>query len=57
VCRRLRAEPAFAKAVIVALTGYGQEEDRNRSLQAGFDGHLTKPVDLTALQAFMSPKR
>jgi CheY-like chemotaxis protein len=44
VCRRLREE-GLASALIVALTGYGQEADRNRSLAAGFDAHLVKPVD------------
>jgi PAS domain S-box-containing protein len=45
VARRLRAIPAFQATVLVALTGYGQEEDRRRSLGAGLDHHLTKPVD------------
>ena len=39
---------------IVAVTGYGQEEDRGRSRESGFDQHLTKPVDPDALQAFVS---
>ena len=39
---------------IVAVTGYGQEEDRRRSRESGFDQHLTKPVDPDALQAFVS---
>jgi CheY-like chemotaxis protein len=37
--------PAMAKSRIVALSGYGQDEQVRRSSQAGFDGHLTKPVD------------
>lgn len=44
VARRLRAQPLFAKTPIVAVTGYGQESDRERSRAAGFDAHLTKPV-------------
>ncbi|HEU4429319.1 MAG TPA: response regulator [Myxococcota bacterium] len=44
VCRRLREE-GLESALIVALTGYGQEADRNRSLASGFDAHLVKPVD------------
>jgi CheY-like chemotaxis protein len=44
VARRLRAMPATASAVLVALTGYGQAEARQRALDAGFDEHLTKPV-------------
>jgi CheY-like chemotaxis protein len=45
VGRRLRRMPAMAKSRIVALSGYGQDEQVRRSSQAGFDGHLTKPVD------------
>jgi CheY-like chemotaxis protein len=44
-CRRLRAQAWGAAIVIVALTGWGQEEDRERSRAAGFDLHLVKPVD------------
>jgi CheY-like chemotaxis protein len=36
---------------LVAVTGYGQETDRRRAREAGFDVHLTKPVDLDALRA------
>ncbi len=49
VARRLRQEPALAGTMLVALTGYGQEEDRQRSREAGFDEHLVKPVDMGAL--------
>jgi PAS domain S-box-containing protein len=45
VCRRVRAEPWGRDVAIVALTGWGQEDDRRRSEDAGFDGHLVKPVD------------
>jgi CheY-like chemotaxis protein len=45
VARALRADPATAGAYLVALTGYGQPEDRVKALEAGFDVHLTKPVD------------
>jgi CheY-like chemotaxis protein len=48
VCRRLRSQ-GLEKAYIVALTGYGQEEDRRRSREAGFDEHLVKPVNPDAL--------
>jgi CheY-like chemotaxis protein len=37
--------PHLADAVFIALSGYGQEQDRQRSLEAGFDRHLVKPVD------------
>ncbi len=47
VARALRADPAVPKSLkLVAVTGYGHEEDRQRALQAGFDHHLVKPVDL-----------
>ncbi|MDZ4773740.1 MAG: PAS domain S-box protein [Planctomycetota bacterium] len=45
VARRLRAQPEGKKAVLVALTGFGSESDRESSLRAGFDRHLVKPVD------------
>jgi PAS domain S-box-containing protein len=54
VARRLRAEPGFKGALLVALTGYGQDEDRRRSQAAGFDLHLVKPVDLATLQDALS---
>jgi CheY-like chemotaxis protein len=50
VARRLRAERATEAVFLVALTGYGQEEDRRRSREAGFDRHLVKPVDLNTLR-------
>jgi signal transduction histidine kinase len=49
LARRLRAMPQTAHATLIALTGYGQSEDRERSGAAGFDHHLTKPVDAAAL--------
>jgi CheY-like chemotaxis protein len=48
-CRRIRAEPWGKGMVIIALTGWGQTEDRRRTAEAGFDHHLVKPVDPTAL--------
>ena len=50
VARRLRQESEMRQAVLVALTGYGQPEDRRKSLDAGFDHHLTKPVDFVVLK-------
>ena len=44
-CRRIRERPSGKRAMIYALTGWGQEEDRRRSRDAGFDGHFVKPVD------------
>jgi PAS domain S-box-containing protein len=45
VCRRLRRMPELATARVVAVTGWGQEADRRRSAEAGFDRHLVKPAD------------
>jgi CheY-like chemotaxis protein len=45
VARRLRAQPWGRAARIIALTGWGQEDDVLRSRESGFDEHLTKPVD------------
>jgi len=51
VARRLRRLPQRKPWMLLALTGYGQDEDRRRSAQAGIDRHLLKPVDLEQLQA------
>ena len=53
VATSLRTDPATRRARIVALTGYGQATDRERSRSAGFDMHLVKPVDLAALLALL----
>ncbi len=53
VAWQLRTEPGYGRAVLVALTGYGGEEDRRRSLAAGFDDHMVKPVDFDALQTLL----
>ena len=58
VAKQMRPLPGMAKACLVALTGYGQERDRNLSRQAGLDHHLTKPVDHQALLRILcSPAR
>lgn len=54
VCRRLRAQPWAEGMVIVALTGWGQQDDRRRSHEAGFDHHLVKPVEIAALNEVLS---
>ena len=51
VAMRLRAAPATAKMVLIALTGYGQESDRRQALDSGFDVHMTKPANIDALLA------
>jgi PAS domain S-box-containing protein len=54
VARRLRAIPDLRACILVAVTGYGQEEDRRRSANAGFDHHLVKPVDPQALTELLA---
>ena len=54
VAAKLRRQPAHQTCVMVALTGYGQESDRQRSLDAGFDHHLVKPADFTKLQQILA---
>jgi len=49
VARKLRDNPITAKARLIAVTAYGQDEDRRRSHAAGFEYHLVKPVDPTVL--------
>jgi PAS domain S-box-containing protein len=51
---RLRELPNFATARLIAVTGYGQQSDRRRALDAGFHHHLVKPVDLGALMAIIA---
>ncbi len=53
VCRRIRAEPWAHGMVLIALTGFGQDLDRQRSLDAGFDHHLVKPLDLPVLETLL----
>src|SRR5471032_2499454 len=48
VARRLHGLPGCAAIRLVALTGYGQAQDRERALAAGFEAHLLKPVDMSA---------
>jgi CheY-like chemotaxis protein len=52
--RRIRQEPWGRDVLMIATTGWGQDEDRRRSNEAGFDHHLVKPVDLTQLQSLIS---
>ncbi|WP_051971525.1 ATP-binding protein [Massilia sp. 9096] len=56
VARRLRALPAGREAVLVAVTGWGTDEDRVKSSAAGFDFHLTKPVDLHSLMELIGAR-
>lgn len=54
VARRLRRELALEKALIIAITGHGTEEDRARTRAAGFDHHLIKPVPPQLLEKLLS---
>jgi CheY-like chemotaxis protein len=50
VARCIRGRPAGREMLLVAVTGWGQHEDKQRAAEAGFDHHLTKPVDLASLE-------
>jgi len=54
LARRMRSIPATANAILIAVTGWGQDEDRARTEQAGFDGHLVKPIDPGALLSLLA---
>jgi PAS domain S-box-containing protein len=54
VARALRRDPAVASAMLVALTGYAQPEDRQKAREAGFDAHFAKPPDLSALHRLLA---
>ena len=53
-CRRIREQSCQRRPVIIAQTGWGQQEDRQRTREAGFDHHLVKPVDPTALMRLLA---
>jgi len=54
VARQIRQQPWGQSAILVALTGWGQDEDRRRSQEAGFNFHVVKPVDLSALEILLA---
>jgi len=54
VARRMRARPALQKVVLAALTGWGQQSDRRRTAAAGFDHHLVKPLEPTAIERLLA---
>ena len=54
VARALRSTPEGKTAALIAVTGYGQQDDRRRSKEAGFDAHLVKPVSLSLLSSLIS---
>ncbi len=53
VARRIRAHPTGSQVLLIALTGYGQQSDRARALQAGFDEHMVKPLDSRLLMGML----
>ena len=54
IARRLRADPAAKQVHLIALTGYGQEHDRERAREAGFGAHLIKPADIEAVNHILA---
>jgi CheY-like chemotaxis protein len=53
LAQNLRSQRETAKSVLIAVTGYGQENDRKRSLAAGFDHHFVKPINTKSLEAIL----
>jgi len=53
-CRLIREQPKGHGVVMIAVTGWGQDEDRRRSHEAGFDHHMVKPVDPQALMSMIA---
>jgi CheY-like chemotaxis protein len=52
--RRLREQPWGKRMLLIAMTGWGQDEDKRRAAEAGFDHHFTKPVDITVLHGLLA---
>jgi CheY-like chemotaxis protein len=57
MARRLKAAPETAHMVLIAVTGYGQESDRAKAREAGFDHYLVKPVDTARLMEILAALR
>jgi CheY-like chemotaxis protein len=53
VARRIRRRPEYRDVTLIAMTGWGQEQDRRRTRAAGFDHHLTKPADVDVLGSLL----
>jgi CheY-like chemotaxis protein len=54
LARQLRSVPELASACLIAVTGYGQEQDREMTAAAGFDHHFVKPVDMSTLTTLLA---
>ena len=57
VARRLRGRGELPRTLLVAVTGFGQAENRRQTAEAGFDHHLTKPLDPAQVQALLAMRR
>lgn len=57
LARRFREQPRYCELVLVALTGYGREEDRSAAHAAGFDSHLVKPAEIGTLERLLANGR
>jgi CheY-like chemotaxis protein len=57
VARRLRGRAESSEMVLIAMTGFGQAQDRRQTAEAGFDHHLTKPLDPAAVQELLTMRR
>ncbi len=57
VARILRSDPRLASSLLIALSGYGQEQDRVKSIECGFDLHMLKPLDLDELDQLLSERK
>jgi CheY-like chemotaxis protein len=57
LCQQIRRRPADRHIVVIALTGWGHPQDKQRALDVGFDAHLTKPVDPAAFQELLTVSR
>jgi len=55
LARKVRASSWGRDAILIAVTGWGQEDDRQRALSAGFDHHLTKPISAEKLESLLQP--
>ena len=54
VARRIRQEPGLSNVLLIALTGYGQDSDRQATRDAGFDHHLPKPVEFKTIESILA---
>jgi len=54
LAQRLRAQPETANSVLIAVTGYGQDQDRKQTKAAGFNNHLVKPIDFQQLNSLLA---